>query len=85
MTGLLIFTAAMLAGCIFLIYFLVALWRDGHKQRKGPRVEIIKLPSRGGFTNNRGTGLRIFGAEDVLDKTDLEPGFRTVLHRRSSK
>jgi hypothetical protein len=85
MTGLLIFTAAMLAGCIFLIYFLVALWRDGHKQRKGPRVEIIKLPSRGGFMNNRSADLLIFGAEDVLDETDLEPGFRTVLHRRSSK
>ena len=85
MTGLLIFTAAMLAGCIFLIYFLVALWRDGHKQRKGPRVEIVKLPSRGGFTKNRSADLLIFGAEDVLDKTDLKPGFRTVLRRRSSK
>ncbi len=85
MTGLLIFTAAMLAGCMFLIYFLVALWRDGHKQRKGPKAKIIKLPSRGGFTNNRSAGLRIFTVGHVLDRADIERGFRTVFDRRSSK
>ncbi len=62
MIGLLIFTAVMLAGCIFLLYFLLAIWRDAHKQRRGPRVEIIKLPSRRGFTNNQSTNLRMVAA-----------------------
>jgi hypothetical protein len=31
--GLEIFIAIASAGCAFLIYFLVALWRDGHKAR----------------------------------------------------
>lgn len=44
--GLLIFTAMMMAGCVFLVYFLFALWRDAHKQSNGPRVEISELPIR---------------------------------------
>ena len=44
--GVLIFAAMMLAGCIFLIYFLFALWRDAQRQRPGPRVEIRELPRR---------------------------------------
>ena len=34
MAGLLIFTTFALAGCAFLIYFLVALWRDGRRMRQ---------------------------------------------------
>jgi hypothetical protein len=83
--GLLIFTAAMMAGCIFLIYFLVALWRDAHNQRRGPRVEIIELPSRRGFTNNKSAHLRICSADHVLGKTDFERPLRTFLHREGSK
>jgi hypothetical protein len=71
--GLLIFTAAMLAGCIFLLYFLVAIWRDAHKQRRGPRVEIIKLPSRRGFTNNKSTNLRMVAAFLVLTTVFAAP------------
>ncbi len=78
MTGVWIFTVAMLAGCIFLIYFLVALWRDGHKQRRGPRVRIINLPSRREFTDNGEARLRIFRA-DVLGRTDLASSFRALL------
>ncbi len=73
MIGLLIFTAAMLAGCIFLLYFLVAIWRDAHKQRRGPRVEIIKLPSRRGFTNNKSTNLRMVAAFLVLTTVFAAP------------
>lgn len=82
--GLLIFTVAMLAGCIFLIYFLVALWRDGHNQRKGSRVEIIKLPS-GRYTNNRTTRLRVRGPDHVLGKADAERVFHTLLDQESKK
>ena len=84
MIGLLIFTVAMLAGCIFLIYFLVALWGDGHKQRKGSRVEIIKLPS-GRYTNNRSTRLRVLGPDHVLGKADAERGVQTLLDREGNK
>ena len=73
MIGLLIFTAAMLAGCIFLLYFLGAIWRDAHKQRRGPRVEIIKLPSRRGFTNNKSTNLRMVAAFLVLTTVFAAP------------
>jgi hypothetical protein len=31
--GLGIFIAIAMAGCAFLVYFLVALWRDAHKTR----------------------------------------------------
>jgi hypothetical protein len=34
MAGLLIFTTFALAGCGFLIYFLVALWRDSRHMRQ---------------------------------------------------
>jgi threonine/homoserine/homoserine lactone efflux protein len=34
MAGLLIFTTFALAGCGFLIYFLVALWRDSRRMRR---------------------------------------------------
>jgi hypothetical protein len=66
MIGLLIFTAIMLGACVFLIYFLVALWRDSHKHPRLPRVEIRKLP-RG----NNGKLLRIYSPENLgaLDRT----------------
>ena len=60
--GVLIFTAMMLAGCIFLIYFLFALWRDAQRQRGGPRVEIRELPSRKSRKNKL---LRVYSVEGL--------------------
>ena len=69
--GVLIFTAVMLAGCIFLIYFLFALWRDAQKQRRGPRVEIRELASR---KRSRNKLLRMYSAESLhaRDRTGSE-------------
>jgi hypothetical protein len=66
MIGLWIFTAVMLAGCVFLIYFLAAIWRDTHKQRSGPRVQIIELPSRPEFLNKKSGNLRMIAPFLVL-------------------
>lgn len=63
--GLLIFTAMMLAGCVFLVYFLFALWREAHKQRGGTRVEIRELPSR----ERRNRVLRMYSAESLHART----------------
>ena len=46
MTGLMVFTILALAGCTFLIYFMVALWRDSRRFRQGPRAEIRTLEGR---------------------------------------
>jgi hypothetical protein len=64
--GLLIFTVMMLAGCIFLIYFLFALWRDTHKQSVGSRVEIIELPRR---ERSKIKVLHIYSAESLHART----------------
>ena len=66
MIGLLIFTAMMLASCVFLVYFLFALWRDAHKQSSGPRVEIRELPSRERRKNKL---LRLYSAESLGART----------------
>jgi hypothetical protein len=46
MTPVLIFTEIAIAACAFLIYFIVALWRDSHRLRSGTRVNIRKLAPR---------------------------------------
>jgi threonine/homoserine/homoserine lactone efflux protein len=46
MTAVLIFTEIAIAGCAFLIYFMVALWRDSHRSRNGSRVNIRRLAPR---------------------------------------
>jgi len=61
MTGLVIFTVVAMAGCVFLIYFMFALWRDSRKSRRGSRVEIRKLPS----TRDKGKVLHLYSAEEL--------------------
>ncbi len=70
MTGLVIFTVVAMAGCVFLIYFMFALWRDSRNSRRGQRVEIRRLPSR---RKERGRLLHVYTAEDfrVREKTRL--------------
>jgi hypothetical protein len=51
--GLLIFTALMLAGCVFLVYFAVALWRDSRRGHTDPKVEITELPPRDSFNRQK--------------------------------
>jgi threonine/homoserine/homoserine lactone efflux protein len=61
MIGLVIFTVLAMAGCVFLIYFMFALWRDSRNFGRGQRVEIRKLPSQ----RNKGKLLRMHSAEDL--------------------
>jgi hypothetical protein len=67
--GLLIFTVMMLAGCVFLIYFLFALWCDMHKQSVRSRVEIRELPNRERSKNKL---LRMYDVESLY--TRIETG-----------
>ena len=62
MTGLVIFTVVAMAGCVFLIYFMFALWRDSRNSRRGQRVEIRRLPSP---RINKGKLLHLYNAEDL--------------------
>jgi arginine exporter protein ArgO len=41
-----ILVAIALGGCVFLIYFLYALWREEFRSRRSVTVEITKLPGR---------------------------------------
>jgi hypothetical protein len=59
MTGLVILIMVAMAACVFLIYFLFALWRDSRNSRSGSRVEIRKLPSR----RDKGKLLYLYSAE----------------------
>ncbi len=43
--ALLIFTQIAIAGCGFLVYFLVVLWRDSRRSRKHPKVEVRVMAS----------------------------------------
>ncbi len=57
MTGLVIFTVVAMAGCMFLIYFMFALWRDSRRQR----LQIRRLPSP---KINKGKQLHLYNAEE---------------------
>jgi len=57
MTGLVIFTVVAMAGCMFLIYFMFALWRDSRRQR----LQIRRLPSP---KINKGKLLHLYNAEE---------------------
>ena len=87
MTGLLIFTALMMAGCVFLIHFLVALWCDARNHRRAPRVEVIRLLTRPELTRQKAGRLRIYNADHfrVSDKIDSERDLRILLKREVSK
>jgi threonine/homoserine/homoserine lactone efflux protein len=61
MTGLVIFTVVAMAGCVFLIYFMFALWRDSRNSRRGQRVEIRKLPP----TRDKGKVLHLYSADEL--------------------
>jgi threonine/homoserine/homoserine lactone efflux protein len=65
MTGLVIFTVLAMAGCIFLIYFMFALWRDSRNSRRGQRVEIRRLPI---IRRDRGKLLHLYRAEDLRSR-----------------
>jgi hypothetical protein len=77
-TGLLIFTALMMAGCVFLIHFLVALWCDAwcdaRNQRGAPRVEVIQLVARRDLTRHKSGRLHSYSTDHfrVRDMTDSE-------------
>ena len=62
MKGLVIFTVVAMAGCVFLIYFMFALWRDSRNSRRGQRVEIRRLASP---RRDKRKLLHIFSAEDL--------------------
>lgn len=68
MTGLMIFTELALAGCAFLLYFLYALWRDARESRKGPRVEMTRLPSR---IKPKAKLLRLYTEEQMRERKRL--------------
>jgi threonine/homoserine/homoserine lactone efflux protein len=65
--GLRIFIAIAMAGCAFLVYFLVALWRDAHKtprltpvqnkqtERKGEVLQMY-IPGNHGAEGQIGSG-----------------------------
>jgi threonine/homoserine/homoserine lactone efflux protein len=59
MTGLVIFTVVAMAGCVFLIYFMFALWRDSRNSRREQRVEIRRAPRK-----EKGRLLHVYTAED---------------------
>jgi threonine/homoserine/homoserine lactone efflux protein len=62
MTGLVIFSAVAMAGCVFLIYFVFALWRDSRNSRRGQRVEISRRPSP---RKDKGKLLHLYSAEEL--------------------
>jgi threonine/homoserine/homoserine lactone efflux protein len=62
MTGLVIFTVVAMAGCIFLVYFMFALWRDSRNSRREQRVEIRRLPR---LAKDRGKLLHLYRGEDL--------------------
>jgi hypothetical protein len=70
----------MMAGCVFLIHFLVALWCDARNHRRAPRVEIIRLVTTPELTKHKGGRLRIYGADHfrVRDMTDSERDLRIL-------
>ncbi len=61
MTGLVIFTVVAMAGCMFLIYFMFALWRDSRNSRRRQRLQIRRLPSP---KINKGKLLHLYNAEE---------------------
>jgi threonine/homoserine/homoserine lactone efflux protein len=61
--GLLIFSAVMLASCVFLIYFAVAQWRDSHQIRSRPGVEITELPPRTKLKEGKAKLFRIYSGD----------------------
>jgi threonine/homoserine/homoserine lactone efflux protein len=63
-TPLIIFTAIMLAGCVFLLYFLYQLWQDSRKSSTGPRVEVRRLSIR---SAPRGKLLRFYSTEELVN------------------
>ncbi len=62
MTGLVIFTVVAMAGCVFLIYFMFALWRDSRNSRRGQLVEIRRLPIP---RKDKGKLLHLYRADDL--------------------
>jgi hypothetical protein len=68
MTGLMIFTELALAGCVFLLYFLYALWRDARESRRGPRLEMRRLPSR---VKPKAKLLRLYPEEQMRERKRL--------------
>jgi len=46
MTAVLTFTGIAIAGCAFLIYFMIALWRDSHRSQNGSSLNIRRLAPR---------------------------------------
>ena len=68
MAALSVFIAIALAGCVFLSYFLYALWREEYRSRSGARVEITRLPSR---KAERGKLLRLYPAKETRERKRL--------------
>jgi threonine/homoserine/homoserine lactone efflux protein len=46
MMAVLIFTGIAMTGCAFLIYFMVALWRDSGRWHARERVSVRRLAPR---------------------------------------
>jgi len=68
MVGLIVFTAFAMAGCVFLLYFLYALWHDSRRARKGPRVKITRLPT---LKRPKGKLLRLYAGEEMRERKRL--------------
>lgn len=60
MTGVLIFSEILVAGCAFLIYFMYALWRESRQSKIKARVRISKL-----MPNSSPNVLQFHRREDV--------------------
>jgi threonine/homoserine/homoserine lactone efflux protein len=63
MATLSVFLVIAIAGGAFLIYFLYALWRDAHKNRK-QRLNIRKLPSQ---TRVKARLFRLYTTEELKE------------------
>jgi len=61
-TSLVIFIAIAATGCVFLIYFLYALWRDAGSSKHRGRIHITTLPVP---SARRGKLLHLYSAEEL--------------------
>ena len=60
-TSLAVFMAIPATGCVFLIYFIYALWRQAGNSKRRERVHITTLPV---LSAQRGNLLQFYSAEE---------------------
>ena len=73
--SLVIFIAIAATGCVFLIYFLYALWRDAESSKHRGRVHITTLPV---VSARRGKLLRLYSTEELAREKRVARNSRFV-------